>query len=797
MIALLVLASIAAQGTEATNVSLHPPAPLVYFEAPDLERLLAAYDQAPMVQMARDPLVQDVFAKLQAALGIDFSRELKVGLETAAPSDRALVGAWESFRDLRSLSLSLDLAQGGPDELSQTLQRVTECAEEIRTIERALVESRNTHGSWPESISVLALDPKAVSDPWGRPYAYTLDGDEPRIVSLGADGESGGVGDDTDVSSGFALEDWTTAETKRRRSGILAVEAASPEQAVAILGRFVGSDELGQPRDVTIRGTPATVRSFHSAIENQDGWLLRWGSRAVLATEAVSLDAVIARAEGRADSVESFFLLKRLAACAGATPAGVDVVRVAVRPAGLKLLLDALPLDLGSPFFPSRAPSTEGTALRMRLVEQRFVTDIVAGGLTASWLESFGKQPVRASADGLAFVPADAAGVLATRLDVPTFRSELVRLLGLEEGETLAKLESEHGFDLRKDVLDNLAGGVVAYLMPPASIGVPNATLAFDVLDPVALEKGLGGLLAAAAANGAVIKSTKYKTVSLWTFVPPSGESSPVQVTPSVAVVGKRALVTTNSAWLRKEIKRELEPVAGEHHPLSRLENVPEDVTVIGSMDWGATISSVYKIARSALALGGMMELPFDTGAINAALPSTSEPFTRYVRPTIGWGRRVEGGYHARIESSFGPETWLSLAAFGFVAQQNIQRKLTEASAADVQAQEDAVDPSSSPGEAEVSAVEIGETRTTLSFLASRLAVYRIEHKRYPGRLPDLCQPTPNFPRGFIDSDALPLDGWKRALAYEVAAAGDSFRLWSMGPNGIDEKGVGDDVLAP
>ena len=47
------------------------------------------------------------------------------------------------------------------------------------------------------------LDAKAVpTDPWGKPYVYTLVGPrEFRIVSYGADGQSGGSGYDADVTS--------------------------------------------------------------------------------------------------------------------------------------------------------------------------------------------------------------------------------------------------------------------------------------------------------------------------------------------------------------------------------------------------------------------------------------------------------------------------------------------------------------------------------------------------------------------------------------------------------------------
>ena len=45
---------------------------------------------------------------------------------------------------------------------------------------------------------------------------------------------------------------------------------------------------------------------------------------------------------------------------------------------------------------------------------------------------------------------------------------------------------------------------------------------------------------------------------------------------------------------------------------------------------------------------------------------------------------------------------------------------------------------------------------------------------------------------GYLDGDTVPTDAWGRPFVY--ANEGESFRLYSTGPNGIDEGGAGDDV---
>jgi hypothetical protein len=396
-------------------------------------------------------------------------------------------------------------------------------------------------------------------------------------------------------------------------------------------------------------------------------------------------------------------------------------------------------------------------------------------------------------------VPAEASGVFATRVDVPAFRSQMLRAFGWDGPNKLAEVEVAHGFDLDEDLLDPLDGLVLAYVLPPATVGVPNATLVFDLEDPVAFERGLIGLFAAANASRIEVRSSKYRAIPMWTVAADrEGSLGPFQVSPSVAIVGKRALVTTTASWMRKEIKRLSDPsnitAASTEPPAAGSgwvppTNFPAEATWLGSMDWASTISALYKVGRAALALGGMIDLPFDLAKVSAALPDTSDPFTRYVRPTIGWGRRIEGGIHTRIESSFGPETWISFAGLAASAP----RWMATMGAPTTPESDTGAGQSS---EAKASAQELDETLVTLGFLSSRLAVYRIEHKRFPTELSDLCVPTASFPRGFVNGDALPADGWKRGFVYDVTPAGDSYRLWSIGPDGVDGRGSGDDVVA-
>ncbi len=99
--------------------------------------------------------------------------------------------------------------------------RVTAARTQINGFMQALLLYRNSTGTFPSVQQGLAalrtrpadappnwdgpyLQSDVPADPWGRPYVYTYPsamGDEPEIVSLGADGQPGGEGINADISS--------------------------------------------------------------------------------------------------------------------------------------------------------------------------------------------------------------------------------------------------------------------------------------------------------------------------------------------------------------------------------------------------------------------------------------------------------------------------------------------------------------------------------------------------------------------------------------------------------------------
>jgi general secretion pathway protein G len=96
----------------------------------------------------------------------------------------------------------------------QSRAQVQKAEADIALIEQGLELWRIDMGRYPSSAEGLAAltTPTALGaklkklpdDPWGRPYGYVVPGENNQpfaVISLGADGEPGGEGDNADLRS--------------------------------------------------------------------------------------------------------------------------------------------------------------------------------------------------------------------------------------------------------------------------------------------------------------------------------------------------------------------------------------------------------------------------------------------------------------------------------------------------------------------------------------------------------------------------------------------------------------------
>jgi general secretion pathway protein G len=80
-----------------------------------------------------------------------------------------------------------------------------------------------------------------------------------------------------------------------------------------------------------------------------------------------------------------------------------------------------------------------------------------------------------------------------------------------------------------------------------------------------------------------------------------------------------------------------------------------------------------------------------------------------------------------------------------------------------------------------------------LAQLSAGLTIYKLSEGRYPASLDDLVKPLADYPDGCLQTSTLPVDPWGHAYQFKLNEKGKPF-LWSMGPDGEDQQGSGDDI---
>lgn len=444
---------------------------------------------------------------------------------------------------------------------------------------------------------------------------------------------------------------------------------------------------------------------------------------------------------------------------------------------------------------------------RTRLVGSRFVTEEFDADFTAEGSpRMFSREPM--TRDSFRMVPPDAVGVWASHIDKEGLSSILMSTLGDLLGEDpealLAQLEDDHGFRPDRDLLGALGDEVVFYTLPFTGIGLPKVYIAIQLDDADAFGRGLErfGEYVAEQSEGAIQFSARpYRKRPFMAFSPgmdlieltaDSGASGLADILPAflsvsmaVGILEDRALISISGSYTKREMKRLMKASPEDQHPLrTAAEDLPGGIQSYGTTDWGAILAGVYDSVRGFLPLveQGGVELPFDI----SSMPS-SDHFREHFVASTSWSREIEGGIYAYSESCFGPEIPFLIGAAGGVAG------VIAVEGESLQGNVVIVSGEIPPPGAEVRAPS-DVTTERLRELKVAIVVYSADAGRYPETLEHLLRPTSNFPGGFLDGKPLPQDGWGRAFRYSATEDGGRYQLWSVGPDGVDQAGQGDDL---
>ncbi|MEM6567295.1 MAG: type II secretion system protein GspG [Planctomycetota bacterium] len=464
----------------------------------------------------------------------------------------------------------------------------------------------------------------------------------------------------------------------------------------------------------------------------------------------------------------------------------------------------ALPaLDLAEGLFgPFASMFIRGGHWRIGLEDGQFVTQgLHSPGAAGPMTGMIGSRPLDQAALSLAHP--DALVTSVTSLD-PDVLSRTIEMLASEQGEgALEQLEQAYGFRPERDIAGSL-GGAISYSLPSLKslLAAPNLMGAAALDDREGFIRGMDGLFAMAEDMGGdvQVQRSEYRGSMVYTLSFTGALGSlplgdlPIDPAnffrPTITVMEDRVLITTLPTHAKKEIRRvakakKKDEAPGIHEGIVAM-GVPEGATTVGYADWPSFFGNLYTQLKSLAPMAAGMaggELPFNVEALpDAAL------LTRHFRPSMRWVSRGDGHVQHYAKSSIGPETLLLPAMGVGVAMPRAMAGSAMSDDAWVEAELVEEVPTSTDAE-----LASARTQETLVEIAVAIRLFELDHQgAAPESLTALLQKTPAYPGGYLEGGSVPQDAWGQAFVYALSDSG--YTLWSIGANGIDDGGAGDDL---
>lgn len=595
-----------------------------------------------------------------------------------------------------------------------------------------------------------------------------------------------------------------------------------PTRAVSLAG---DGGAFGSPR--------LTVVEFPDLGDDVKGHFVHGGTRAVMAIGVDDIDEEILRLSHAAPDAFSSEIEAGRAKLGAAE--GTTLMEVYIPPyAGLSAAMEAADGPEAMMFAGPIATMTEmlfgalGTAMYRG---GHWRVDIRGDGryLTKGWIPG---SPPLASLQMIGGAALDPSSLTLAHPDalvtsVASFEPKqlLDLLVQLPQGangedleEVMVDMDTRFGFRLDRDLIEPL-GGSISYSLPKlrSLLSAPNLMAVATLDDREAFTRGMDGLMAMMKEAGRLdSQRTDYRGATLYTLsldaltggdggmqsialpVDPSTISRP-----TLTVMEDRVLLSTLPSHAKREVRRVAKLTkAGEgaelHAGLSAVE-VPGAATMVSSANWPVFYGNLYTQLRAlAPVLLSLAEDGYDAAGADSDLPlpfkldslPEMDLLTRHFAPSERSWVKVEGGLVDTSVSSLGPELPVLLVGAGFYLSIMVTEQALliddvefgqneEAGLEDVEVV------------VEVSSGSEMATKTQLVSLGVAIQVYRLDHSNaFPASLVELTKSEGDQPPYL--SGALE-DGWGRAVRYRVTEEG--CRLWSLGPDGVDQEGEGDDLL--
>lgn len=239
---------------------------------------------------------------------------------------------------------------------------------------------------------------------------------------------------------------------------------------------------------------------------------------------------------------------------------------------------------------------------------------------------------------------------------------------------------------------------------------------------------------------------------------------------------------------IRSGLTVEERDITGNSEAKSFLDRAPESAVTLAWSDPRPGITSAMGMVQAATGLLGMQMDPEMLPVDLTKIPSAMD-INQHLRPSESFAWMDEDGMKSWSSGSFGMADMLATAGYALPAgamafmymspmMANTEEMVMQAPVAI--AEGDPADP-------------VSYTHAELARLQTGIIIFNILNEEYPASLDQLLE-TSDEGQAYLDAPqrGITADGWGNAFAYRLT--GDGFMLYSVGPNGTDEGGQGDDV---
>ncbi|MFH0945141.1 MAG: type II secretion system protein GspG [Planctomycetota bacterium] len=350
--------------------------------------------------------------------------------------------------------------------------------------------------------------------------------------------------------------------------------------------------------------------------------------------------------------------------------------------------------------------------------------------------------------------------------------------------------EGNPPLDLRNDILANIGPQFMLVAPQSSNAMVPSFLFMADVREGDKVTGSLQSLLkfgSDMSGGQFSVKTAEYRETTIYQV--DLDASMPVPVSPCFAVHGGQFIIALSVSDLKRHIRQseKQEDSIRDNEDFQRFfSKVPKDghLTSLSYTDIRYSVESMYgqlAMVVPMLTMAADFELPVDI-----ALLPTQETITNHLYGALSFSM---DGKNGTVYESYGPigGEVLGLAIVGaagvgaIVSVTSLEQRSERAS-------------SKAPDTATYSEEETpsDQVRYDLSNLKTGVTIYKLQQGSLPETLAQLLEPSEAYPQGCLGREDLPVDPWGNGYSYKTTASG--YILWSLGPNGVDEGGQGDDI---